>query len=319
MEPRRGRRDNGLKATDYAPVGDLDPRVGEHVLELLGAQGIAAYLQPTIDVNPVTREAVVPVRPTDRLYADRAHLATVRELLRRLAVEQQEDDASGGPATGPHAGDPDGSPSPEGPAGPRGADPVGTAGVVGGRIDPAATGHPAGTGRSPDPADPRALDAVFDGIVAAFDRPVDPGEVPWPEAEELRPGETVRPVAAGDEPVRPARTVPLDAQGYVEGSLLEGLDTFGADLPDEQVPESERFEPPPPPPLPRPSRQAVFGVLAILIGLVMFLSPNGVGPVPRDDAVLIGLVAISAGAVALILRLRPTREEDPPTDDGAQV
>ena len=49
---RRGRRDNGLDASEYAVVGDVDPRVGEHLLDVLAAGGIAAYLQPSADLQP---------------------------------------------------------------------------------------------------------------------------------------------------------------------------------------------------------------------------------------------------------------------------
>ena len=75
---RRGRRDNGLDATDYAVAGDVDPRVGEHLLDVLAAAGIAAYLQPTADLNPILRATTLPARPTDRLYVDRAHLEDAR-------------------------------------------------------------------------------------------------------------------------------------------------------------------------------------------------------------------------------------------------
>jgi hypothetical protein len=78
---RRGRRDNGLDATDYAVAGDVDPRVGEHMLDVLAAGGIAAYLQPTADLNPVLRATTLPARPIDRLYVDRTHLATARQHL----------------------------------------------------------------------------------------------------------------------------------------------------------------------------------------------------------------------------------------------
>jgi hypothetical protein len=78
---RRGRRDNGLDAADYAAAGDVDPRVGEHLLDVLAAGGIAAYLQPTADLNPILRSTSLPARPTDRLYVDRAHLQTAREHL----------------------------------------------------------------------------------------------------------------------------------------------------------------------------------------------------------------------------------------------
>ncbi|MCW6010893.1 DUF308 domain-containing protein [Micromonospora sp. CPCC 205371] len=84
---RRGRRDNGLDATEYAVAGDVDPRVGEHLLDVLAAGGIAAYLQPSADLNPVTRTTTMPSRPTDRLYVDRTHLAVARDYLSRLTEE----------------------------------------------------------------------------------------------------------------------------------------------------------------------------------------------------------------------------------------
>ncbi|MEV6929248.1 DUF308 domain-containing protein [Dactylosporangium sp. NPDC051485] len=87
---RRGRRDNGLVAQEYAVVGDVDPRVGEHLLELLGEGGIAAYLQPASDLHPLTRTTTLPARPTDRLYADRDHLATARDFLAKLTAAVPE-------------------------------------------------------------------------------------------------------------------------------------------------------------------------------------------------------------------------------------
>jgi hypothetical protein len=88
---RRGRRDNGLDAPDFAVAGDVDPRVGEHLLDVLAAGGIAAYLQPSADLNPVTRTTTVPSRPVDRLYVDRTHLATARDYLTRLADDGDPD------------------------------------------------------------------------------------------------------------------------------------------------------------------------------------------------------------------------------------
>jgi hypothetical protein len=84
---RRGRRDNGLVAAAYAAAGDVDPRVGEHLLDVLAVRGIAAYLQPTADLHPVTRTTTLPSRPTDRLYVDRTHLDTARAYLAQLGPE----------------------------------------------------------------------------------------------------------------------------------------------------------------------------------------------------------------------------------------
>lgn len=85
---RRGRRDNGLIAAEYAAVGDVDPRVGEHLLDVLAGEGIAAYLLPATDLHPITRTTTLPPRPTDRLYADRAHLGTAKDHLARLGREE---------------------------------------------------------------------------------------------------------------------------------------------------------------------------------------------------------------------------------------
>src|SRR5439155_4225883 len=91
---RRGRRDNGLSAAEYAAVGDVDPRVGEHLLDVLAGAGIAAYLQPATDLHPVTRTTTLPARPSDRLFADRDHLDTARELLARLRADERPAEAA---------------------------------------------------------------------------------------------------------------------------------------------------------------------------------------------------------------------------------
>ena len=94
---RRGRRDNGLVAAAYAVAGDVDPRVGEHLLDVLAVRGIAAYLQPAADLHPVTRTTTLPSRPTDRLYVDRTHLDTARSFIAQLAPEGAQ--ATAEPAT----------------------------------------------------------------------------------------------------------------------------------------------------------------------------------------------------------------------------
>lgn len=87
---RRGRRDNGLVAAAYAAAGDVDPRVGEHLLDVLALRGIAAYLQPATDLHPVTRTTTLPARPTDRLFVDREHLETARGFLAQLSDEARQ-------------------------------------------------------------------------------------------------------------------------------------------------------------------------------------------------------------------------------------
>lgn len=106
--PRRGRRDNGLDAADFVAAGDVDPRVGEHLLDVLGASGIAAYLQPTADLNPILRATTLPARPTDRLFVDRTQLETARDFLVKATGGEAPTVAS--PTAAP------GAPAPEPPA-----------------------------------------------------------------------------------------------------------------------------------------------------------------------------------------------------------
>ncbi|MGC5051850.1 DUF308 domain-containing protein [Micromonospora sp. DT48] len=277
---RRGRRDNGLDASEYAIAGDVDPRVGEHLLDVLAAGGIAAYLQPSADLNPVTRTTTVPSRPVDRLYVDRSHLSTARDYLSQLADE--------------------------------------TGGVR--------------ASEEPD------IDAEWERIVAGFHTSPGTGDHPWPAAEDVddqtgqgggtatatrpgteEPGPTATdvrrlPYAADISGISVGHGGPRDGEGP---SLLDGLDTFGAQLPDDPD-DDERYVPPPPPPLPRVSKFAVAGILAVLLGFVLFLFPD---LLPADQGVvtLLGFTGILAGFVTLVWRLRPGDAEDHDPDDGAVV
>ncbi|MGB9376475.1 MAG: hypothetical protein WCB04_03075 [Mycobacteriales bacterium] len=76
-----GRRNNGLGAVSFLSVGDVDPRVGEHLLDVLFVNGIAAYLQPTVDHDSFTRAVSLPGQPTDRLWVDRSRIREARQLV----------------------------------------------------------------------------------------------------------------------------------------------------------------------------------------------------------------------------------------------
>jgi hypothetical protein len=279
---RRGRRDNGLHVAEYAVAGDVDPRVGEHLLDVLAAGGIAAYLQPSSDLDPVTRTTNLPSRPTDRLFVDRAHLAQAREYLARLAVEAGAE-----------------SITPE---------------------EPVAK-------KEPD------VDAEWARIVAGFDTDVDPTTRSWPDAEDIsdQPQEHNRrktdrvnghdPMAPPEEPPkRRGLTSATEISGVrvprEEPSILDGLDTFGTNLPGEDD-DDERYVPPPPPPMPRISTPALLGVLGLFAGFVLFLFPS-VLPIDRDYTMSLGFVSILAGFVTLVWRLRTDDDEDEP-GDGAVV
>jgi hypothetical protein len=86
----RGRRDNGLPAALWSPLRDVDPRVGEHLLDLLHAVGIAAYLEPSTDVEPYTRTVSLPSPPSDRLFVDRSRRAEARTVVDQHAPAAAE-------------------------------------------------------------------------------------------------------------------------------------------------------------------------------------------------------------------------------------
>lgn len=295
---RRGRRDNGLTANEYAPVGDVDPRIGEHLLEILAVAGIAAYLQPSADQHPVTRTTTLPSRPTDRLYVDRAHRAEAREHLNQLTSE-----------------DPDSRPGPGDAAG------TGLATATG-----SSTATDEQLGRRAGP--PTDMDVQWQRIVDQFDTPAAEADPPWPAAEDIDDdSDGDRPAGdrdeASDTPARTDRSTRWwspqergDDVAREEPTLLDALD---ADLGPEDENDDEGYTPPPPPPLPRISRHAVLSLLAIAGGLALFLWPQLLPMVSPDLVQILGVGAVLAGTVGLVWRLRAEPADDADPDDGAVV
>jgi hypothetical protein len=268
---RRGRRDNGLVAQEYAVVGDVDPRIGEHLLDVLAAGGIAAYLQPATDLHPVTRTTTLPARPTDRLYADREHLRTAQDYLSQLTAASEQ----------------------------------------------AKVAAPAGREASDADAEPETHDdeEAWESIIAGYHATVDPTDVPWPEAEDVDTSGT----GATDRESEPApRTALKRAPDAIDqASLLDGLDRFGADLPDDPD-DDEGYTPPPPPPLPRISAATAGALIALAAGLFLFFWPSLL-PLSPTTTLFLAFGAVLGGFVALIWRLRPGDEEDDDPDNGARV
>ena len=91
----RGRLDNGLDAVLWSPLRDVDPRIGEHLLDVLHAVGIAAYLEPAADVGPYTRTVFLPSPPTDRLFVDRSRRADARTLVDEQVGREGTERAAG--------------------------------------------------------------------------------------------------------------------------------------------------------------------------------------------------------------------------------
>lgn len=75
-------RSNGLTASAYTPVADLDPTVADSLLDDLKAQGVAAYTKPL--GSPTTAGSDRPEIRTsakDRLFVDAAASSDVRAML----------------------------------------------------------------------------------------------------------------------------------------------------------------------------------------------------------------------------------------------
>ena len=163
-----------------------------------------------------------------------------------------------------------------------------------------------------DPRDKPDLDeeAAWASIIAGYHVSVDPTAVPWPEAEDVETSGT----AAADMETEPApRTSIRRAPDQIEqASLLDGLDTFGGPVADED--EDEGYTPPPPPPLPRLSAMTAGALIALVAGLVLFFWP-ALLPLSQTTTLFVAFGLVLGGFVTLIWRLRPGDDEDE-HDDG---
>jgi hypothetical protein len=74
----RGRRDNGLDSDKFSPVADVDPRLADHLLDVLGLRDVPAYVEPTPTSDPVT---------ADRLYVAADQTSEARRVLTEIASE----------------------------------------------------------------------------------------------------------------------------------------------------------------------------------------------------------------------------------------
>ncbi len=297
-------------ASAYEPVGDVDPRVGEHLLDVLGARGIAAYLQPSTDLHPITRTTSLPARPTDRLFVDREQVELARGYVRRVTAEHAAERAAD-PAEA------DDLPEPEG------DDPVDrrrdqSRRHVRRRTDPEAPAKPGDSGEAD-------VDSAWAAIVAGYHLTADRADADGKDGNDGKDGT----VDTGDTDTGP-RLI-LDKPRFLpridptaeprpsepEPSLLDALDTFGATLPDVEE-DDEGYTPPPAPPLPRISAAATIGVAAIVGGLLLFVWPD-LMPLARNTTLVLAFGLIVAGFGTLIWRLRPGDDEDDDYDDGARV
>jgi hypothetical protein len=319
---RRGRRDNGLDAAAFVPLVDVDPRVGEHLLDVLGSAGVPAYLEPSADVEPYTRTLSLPSPPTDRLFVDRDQHREAQEI---VAAETPH-----GPRPKPQPRDDEPSHGLSDEAEEQAWQAIVAGFGPGPATDGPATDGPADPDLRPD-TEPRPDNRPRPGGTEGWlgERPMpdrayrDRDDLiadPWSDAEADRGRRRRRGGPADTDPLPSGKDLDkaADARAKEEQSAADAAEELWIDGPptlDDGT--DEHFEPPPPPPVPRPTRNTVLAVILIVLGVLFMAFPRLVG---LDDGagLTLGVLSILGGAVLLVLRLRETRSDDGP-DDGAIV
>ncbi|HEY2793520.1 MAG TPA: DUF308 domain-containing protein, partial [Micromonosporaceae bacterium] len=157
------------------------------------------------------------------------------------------------------------------------------------------------------------FEAAWASIVAGFDKGADPENAPWPSVEDVPDGGSAAPAVTVSTDY-PRWTPATQPEG---GSLLDGLDGLGRDLPDD---DDDTYHPPTPPPLPRLASITIVAILGIIIGIALMIDPELL-PIDPTLSALLGGTCVVAGGIALIGRLRSGRDdtEDDDPDNGAVV
>jgi len=309
-------RDNGFVARHYLPLADLDPRLAEAMLDVLRAESIAAYVEPSTGRLGGYLEVHLPERPRDRLWVD-------RERRDRAATLLSEHTAT--PAL---------------PARPDASERIGT-GADNADADDTAT---RGLNRS-------TIDDAWAQLIANYDLSPDDDVPPWPASEDVL---TTPPADAGH--IEGQQAFPFDAlsatdpegrddRGAQPGSPVprrivrpadhgaaspaatpatpapaEPPATERAPISDEYDPLSildEHFVPPTPPPPPALRPATRWAILAIVAGFALIIVKAFTDRVP--GGVALGVLGIVGGFVALVAGMRPDRQDDSDSDDGAVV
>jgi hypothetical protein len=292
-----GRRDNGLHATEWGALVDLDPRLSDALLDSLAAEGVPAYVEPARDTDSYTRATTLPKRPLDRLWVDPSQADLARAC---VTAEVTDLAALMEPGTSPS-----GLVRPV----PRTA----AARVLAPPELPTAATSPLQppVGGDPLPSD----DELFRQIVAGFSSESDDPVPRWPVSEDLSedPSEGTGSARPSDSPPRRRRTdrssaAPSDDEGelpsWVEPAALE---------------DEGHYEPPPPPKVPLPRLRTIGAVLLIVLGFAAIFAPFAIGLDDSGVSLLFGLVLTVGGAAVLLFSMRDAPPTDSGPDDGAVV
>ena len=299
--PARGRRGNGLQSADWGALVDLDPRLSEALLASLASAGVAAYVEPALGSNTITRAATLPDRPLDRLWVDPARADSARAVVGAEVADLTTLLAEQDPGATAHGL----------------VQPVPRTAARRVLAPPVLPGPPAVS----SPVDP---DEEFRRIVEGFGREVDSPVPPWPVSEDLaddpparrllgRPGAADRPGAdggadGGDATTRRRRLTDPPAE--------DGLPDW---VEPAAVADEGHYEPPPPPPVPRLAPQKAAAAAALLVGVVLMFGPQLLLQDRTAFVGMLGLLLTAGGAAALVYLMRDAPPTDSGPDDGAVV
>jgi hypothetical protein len=295
-QPPRGRRGNGLTASEWGALVDVDPRLSGQLLERLAAAEVAAHVEPAgATTDPISRAGTMPVRPLDRLWVDVARADAARAVVEAEADEvvaslHEQGTSPAGIEQFLHAV-------------PRGAS--GRVLKPPPRLDRSA---PPSATPAPDPATADS-DAAWRAIVEGYERTSDAPVPPWPVEEDVEPPSSRD--SPGTRPVR-RRTGPDPVDRPAEPGLPGWVEPAA-------VPDEGHYVPPPPPPAPRFKPRTLAAWAAVLLGVVLLFAPALLDVAPGPGTSLLGMLLTGGGAAALVYWMRDAPGPDSGPDDGAVV
>lgn len=85
------RRDNGLTATSYARLDDVETHLVDELLDRLREAGVAAYSAPSPGRRGPYGDTVPPLGPSDSVYVDAAHRGLARTVTDDYLREVRDD------------------------------------------------------------------------------------------------------------------------------------------------------------------------------------------------------------------------------------
>jgi hypothetical protein len=281
-------RDNGFVARHYVPLADLDPRLADAMLDVLRAENIAAYVEPSTGHVGGYLDVHLPERPRDRLWVDRERHDRAAILLTEHTSTTATTSAS--------------IPTPPSDERTPGDEPP---------IDDAWAQLIANYDTPPDDAVPRwplaedvpgvpwsMSDTVVEGQQTLPFDPANTGHDPLPAPVPRR---IVRPADW-----EPARSTPASADPTATSGEYDPLSIL-----------VEHFVPPSPPPTPALRPITKWAIAAILTGFALILVNAFTDAIP--NAVALGVVGIVGGFATLVAGMRQDRDDDSGSDDGAVV